>query len=221
MSTDSIFPHPDLANEEGLLAAGGDLTIPTLLDAYSHGIFPWYNAGSPILWWSPDPRLVLYPSAFRISKSLKQKIKREIYEVRVDTRFDEVITKCAAIKRNDQPGTWITPEMKEAYSILHSHGYAHSFETYFENQLVGGLYGISIGKIFFGESMFYTMTDASKVALYYLVELMKKWEFLLIDAQQSTSHMISLGAEELSRSIFLKQLKQALSFPTLTGKWKI
>jgi leucyl/phenylalanyl-tRNA---protein transferase len=221
MSTDSIFPHPDHANEEGLLAIGGDLSEAILLDAYSHGIFPWYSAGSPILWWSPDPRLVLYPSAFRLSKSLKQKIKRRIFEVRVDTCFDEVITKCAAIKRKDQPGTWIIPEMKEAYCKLHSRGYAHSFETYFENRLVGGLYGVSIGKIFFGESMFYTMTDASKVALYYLVETLKSWEFLLIDAQQSTSHMISLGAKEVPRNIFLKQLIQALSFPTLKRKWKI
>ena len=221
MSSGSIFPHPDLANEEGLLAAGGDLTVTTLLDAYSHGIFPWYSEGTPILWWSPDPRLVLYPSAFKISKSLKQKIKRNIYEVRTDTCFDEMIAKCAVVKRKHQPGTWITAEMKEAYCELHRHGYAHSFETYFDNRLVGGLYGVSLGRIFFGESMFYTMTDASKVALFYLVETLKKWEFLLIDAQQSTSHMISMGAEEIPRGKFLKQLEQALTFPTLSGKWKI
>jgi leucyl/phenylalanyl-tRNA--protein transferase len=215
-----IFPEPDKADPDGLVAIGGNLSVNTLIKAYSQGIFPWYGEEMPILWWCPDPRLVLFPEKFKISKSLRQTIKRNKYIVKIDKSFEKVIENCALSKRKGQEGTWITNEMKEAYIQLFKVGYAHSFETYYYNELVGGLYGVSLGRTFYGESMFYKMSDASKVALYYLVERLKKWKFHFIDAQQSTQHMKMLGAEEISRVEFLRILKVSLKEPTITGTWE-
>lgn len=213
------FPDPRTADPDGLLAAGGDLSIESLLTAYSNGIFPWYDENSPILWWSPDPRLILFPEKLVISGSLKQRIRSKVYSVRTDHNFEGVIRHCASVKRNGQKGTWITDEMTTAYINLHRAGFAHSFETYHNEQLVGGLYGVSLGRAFFGESMFYLMADASKVALLSLVNWCLRHKFMFIDAQQSTPHLKSMGAEEMTRNNFLCLLKDALKFPTLKGKW--
>jgi leucyl/phenylalanyl-tRNA--protein transferase len=219
-STGSLFPDPGKADPEGLLAIGGDLSVDTLIKAYSLGIFPWYSKEMPILWWCPDPRMVLFPQKFKVSKSLRQTIRQKKYTVKIDENFEKVIKNCALSKRKGQEGTWITNEMKQAYIRLFKEGYAHSFETYYNNELVGGLYGVSLGRTFFGESMFYKMTDASKVALYYLIERLKKWNFHFIDAQQSTKHMKMLGAEEISREEFLRILKVSLNESTIRGNWK-
>jgi leucyl/phenylalanyl-tRNA---protein transferase len=216
---DIIFPDPELSQSDGLLAVGGDLEILTLIQAYSKGIFPWYSEGSPILWWSPDPRMVLFPKKFRISKSLQQTIHSGKFEVRFDSAFDRVIENCAIVKRKGQDDTWITSEMMVAYRKLHSEGYAHSVETYFHGDLAGGLYGVSLGRIFFGESMFYLIKDASKIALYNLVRKLISWDFDLIDAQQSTMHLKSLGGEEISRKEFLRLLKESLKKETIRGSW--
>ncbi len=213
------FPDPETADPDGLLACGGNLEVETLLSAYSKGIFPWYSEGSSILWWSPDPRLVLFPDNYKASGSLLQTIKKNIFEFRFDTSFEQVILQCARVKRKGQAGTWITPEMEEAYIRLHRAGYAHSAETYHNNELVGGLYGVSIGAAFFGESMFYIMRDASKAAFYYLMNRLSQWKFKLVDAQQSTGHLKSMGAEEISRKYFLALLRGALKEKGKTGKW--
>ncbi|UCH15601.1 MAG: leucyl/phenylalanyl-tRNA--protein transferase [Bacteroidales bacterium] len=213
------FPDPEKADPDGLLAVGGNLSVNTLINAYSHGIFPWYSKEMPILWWCPDPRLVLFPEKLRISKSLRHTINQNKFLVRIDNSFEKVIEHCASSKRKGQEGTWITEEMKKAYVKLYKEGYAHSFETYYDDELVGGLYGVSLGRTFFGESMFHKMTDASKVALYYLVEQIKKWNFHFIDAQQSTQHMKMLGAEEISRKEFLRILKISLKESTIRGRW--
>ncbi len=215
------FPDPRTADADGLLAAGGDLSIESLVTAYSRGIFPWYDSHSPILWWSPDPRLVLFPSRFNMSDSLKQRIRSEKYVVRADTKFEDVINHCAEIRRKGQRGTWITDEMKNAYINLHHEGLAHSFETYYNGELAGGLYGVSLGKAFFGESMFHLKTDASKIAMAALVKWSVDHDFHFIDAQQSTAHLKSMGAEEIRRAKFLKLLEGAIKFPTLKGRWKI
>jgi leucyl/phenylalanyl-tRNA--protein transferase len=219
-SNNSLFPDPGKADPEGLLAIGGDLSVDTLIKAYSLGIFPWYSEEMPILWWCPDPRMVLFPQKFKVSKSLRQTIRQKKYTVKIDESFEKVIENCALSKRKGQEGTWITNEMKQAYIRLFKEGYAHSFETYYNNELVGGLYGVSLGRTFFGESMFYKMTDASKVALYCLIERLKKWNFHFIDAQQSTQHMKMLGAEEISREEFLRILKVSLKESTIKGNWK-
>jgi leucyl/phenylalanyl-tRNA---protein transferase len=219
MSFEYQFPDPRTADADGLLAAGGDLSIESLVTAYSQGIFPWYDNHSPILWWSPDPRLVLFPSRFKISDSLKQRIRSGKYEVKTDCNFESVIGHCAETRRKGQRGTWITDEMKKAYIDLHHEGLAHSFETYFEGELAGGLYGVSLGRTFFGESMFHLKTDASKIALAALVKWSLDHGFHFIDAQQSTSHLKSMGAEEIRRTEFLEFLDTAIKFPTLKGKW--
>jgi leucyl/phenylalanyl-tRNA---protein transferase len=216
-----IFPPPDYADPSGLLAVGGDLSTERLLEAYRVGIFPWYSDDQPILWWSPDPRFVLYLEDFKISRSLQKTLKKGVFTVTLDRAFEEVIDACAAIPRQGQNGTWIVPEMKQAYINLHGLGYAHSVETWFDNKLTGGLYGVSLGKAFFGESMFHHKTDASKVALAVLVEKLKSWDFHFIDSQLATEHMLSLGAKEVPRRIFLKQLGAALKQPTKRGKWRI
>jgi leucyl/phenylalanyl-tRNA--protein transferase len=213
------FPDPELAGEDGILAAGGSLDIPVLLEAYSRGIFPWYSEGTPVLWWSPDPRMVLFPERLKISRSLQQTLRKKTFEVRMDTAFSEVIEYCSKTPRPGQEGTWITKDMMEAYIGLHSEGYAHSVEAYREGELAGGLYGVSLGGMFFGESMFHLERDASKVALYHLVEFVRKNEFDLIDAQQSTPHMRSLGAEEIPRSRFLEILETSLRKDTLQRNW--
>jgi len=215
-----LFPDPSLAEPDGLLAVGGDLGPERLLTAYANGIFPWYSEHEPILWWSPDPRLVLFPQKLIVSRSLQQKIKKNVFSVRMDSNFEQVISACAETERRHEDGTWITDEMKIAYIELHRKGFAHSVETYFNGKLVGGLYGVSLGKAFFGESMFHTMTDASKVALYYLVEKAKEFGFIFIDSQVETTHMVSMGAELISRKKYLKLLTEAIHFPSQQGKWR-
>lgn len=215
------FPDPNLADDDGLVAVGGALNPEYLISAYANGIFPWFNEEDPILWWSPNPRLVLYPQDFKVTKSLLQLVRSSRYEIKIDTEFQLVIGNCSGINRPGQEGSWITKEMIDAYKTLHEIGLAHSFETYFNNELVGGLYGVSLGKAFFGESMFFTHRDASKFALYYLVEWCKKNEFHFIDAQQPTNHLKSLGAVEIERVLFLDQLDTALQFETIKGNWKL
>jgi leucyl/phenylalanyl-tRNA--protein transferase len=214
-----VFPDPGLSKSKGLIAAGGNLEVSTLIQAYSKGIFPWFSKGSPILWWSPDPRMVLLPRKLRISKSLQQTIKSGKFEVRFDTEFERVIGNCARVPRRGQYDTWITRDMINAYIRLHSEGYAHSVETYHKGKLAGGLYGVSLGGIFFGESMFFFIRDASKVALHALVEKLILWDFDLIDAQQSTAHLKNLGAEDISRKEFLQLLKESLMKETKRGMW--
>jgi leucyl/phenylalanyl-tRNA---protein transferase len=217
---DVIFPPPDYADPSGLLAVGGDLSGERLLEAYRAGIFPWYSDDQPILWWSPDPRFVLDLDEFKISRSLSKTLRRKLFRVTFDRVFDEVIAACASAPRDGQSGTWITPEMQQAYITLHGLGYAHSVETWFEDELVGGLYGVSLGKAFFGESMFHRKADASKVALATLVAKLKDWGFHFVDSQMTTEHMLRLGAREEPRRIFLKRLKAALGHPTKRGKWR-
>ena len=214
------FPDPELA-EDGLLAIGGDLSPQRLLQAYANGIFPWYSDDEPIMWWSPDPRCILYPERFKLSDSLRRTIKKNVFEVRFDTCFADVIGACASVKRKDEDGTWITTEMQQAYVRLHKLGYAHSVETFRDGELVGGLYGISLGNAFFGESMFHTVTDASKVAFANLVSKAIEWNFLFIDNQQVTSHLLSMGAEEVGRTDFLTLLCRALEHPTRKGLWTL
>ena len=214
-----FFPEPSLAGEDGLLAAGGTLEVEILLEAYSKGIFPWYSEGSPVLWWSPDPRMVLFPGQFKVSKSLTQTIRNAGFMAQMDTAFPEVIEQCSRLPRPGQEGTWITGEMKYAYTRLHEEGYAHSVEVFRREKLVGGLYGVSLGGAFFGESMFHLERDASKLALYHLVEFALKKDIGLIDAQQSTGHLKSLGATEITRERFIDLLKQSLKKETLRGKW--
>ena len=215
-----IFPPPDYADPSGLLAVGGDLSNERLLEAYRLGIFPWYSDDQPILWWSPDPRLVLDLNDFKISRSLSKTLKREVFQVTLDHAFEEVIRACAVVPREAQNGTWITNEMLKAYVNLHGLGYAHSVESWFGGKLAGGLYGVSLGKCFFGESMFHLKTDASKVALATLVEKLRSWDFHFIDSQMTTEHMLRLGAKELPRRIFLKRLQSALRYPTKRGRWR-
>lgn len=204
------FPKPELADEEGLLAVGGDLSPGRLLLAYQNGIFPWFEDDEQILWWSPDPRLVLFLEDFKISKSLRRIIKSDQFQVKFNTQFSEVVDACAKVKRDDEYGTWITDGMKEAYQNLHKNGVALSVEIYQNSQLVGGLYGLAIGKVFCGESMFHTVSNASKIALYHLVELLKVNDIKFIDAQTPTDHMISMGAKEMPRKEFLDLLKSSI-----------
>jgi len=218
---DMVFPPPDYADPSGLIAVGGDLSSERLLEAYRVGIFPWYSDEQPILWWSPDPRFILEPDGFKISRSLQKTLQRKIFQVTFDRVFEDVIAACSTVPREGQRGTWITREMRDAYIELHGLGYAHSVETWFAGNLVGGLYGVSLGKVFFGESMFHKKTDASKVALARLVEKLKSWGFHFIDSQMTTEHMMSLGAKEMPRRIFLKRLQSALRHSTKRGKWHI
>jgi leucyl/phenylalanyl-tRNA--protein transferase len=218
---ETVFPPPDYADPSGLIAVGGDLSSERLLEAYRVGIFPWYSEDQPILWWSPDPRAILELDEFKVSRSLKKTLKRKVFKVTFDRVFEEVIDACASVPRCGQRGTWITAEMRDAYVKLHGLGYAHSVETWFEGALVGGLYGVSLGKAFFGESMYHIKTDASKVALATLVEKLKSWGFHFIDSQMTTEHMMRLGVKEIPRRIFQKRLRSALRHPTKRGKWHI
>lgn len=203
------FPHPSQANVEGLLAIGGNLDPERLLAAYQNGIFPWYNEGEPILWWSPDPRMVLYPEKLKISKSMKQLFKKQAFEVSVNQNFEAVIDNCASIPRNGQTGTWITSEMKKAYIKLHDLGYAKSVEVWKDGALVGGLYGIYLEEqnIFCGKSMFTKVSNASKYGFIWWVQQLQEKGIKLIDCQMYTDHLASLGAEEISREAFLSYLK--------------
>ena len=217
------FPPLELALTEpnGLLCAGGDLSPQRILSAYSRGIFPWYAKGEPILWWSPDPRMVLHPSEFKISRSLRKTLRHGAYEVRLDSDFPAVIRACAKSRRRGQHGTWITAEMQSAYCTLHELGFAHSVETWVDETLVGGLYGIAIGKMFYGESMFSHATDASKIALAHLARFLDRNGFGLIDCQMNTSHLASLGAREIPRSEFVARLQELAAIPPLCGRWPV
>lgn len=216
-----VFPPVDHA-ENGLLAVGGDLRPERLLAAYSGGIFPWYSEGDPILWHSPDPRFVLWASELRIPRSLRKVLRREppAFRLTLDEAFGEVIASCASMKRPGQRGTWITPEMKEAYVELHRLGFAHSAEAWESDELVGGLYGVSIGGVFFGESMFTRRSDASKIAFVSLVPQLARWGIELIDCQLETHHLARFGAVELRRELYLRELHKALRKTTRRGRWR-
>jgi leucyl/phenylalanyl-tRNA--protein transferase len=207
LGPEPIFPPIDLAEPEGLLAIGGDLESDRLLAAYRQGIFPWFEPGGPILWWSPDPRLVLFPNELRISRRLKRSIAQGRFDTRFDTAFAQVITACAKVSRPHEEGTWITPEMRRAYIRLHELGHAHCMESWREGKLVGGIYGVSVGRCFCGESMFHYESDASKVALAALADRLRAEGVELIDCQVTSEHLLRLGAREISRSSFLKYLR--------------
>jgi leucyl/phenylalanyl-tRNA--protein transferase len=219
LTADLVFPRPDLAEPEGLLAVGGDLGVERLLLAYSLGIFPWFGEGDPILWWSPDPRMVLLPEDFHASRSLRRLHRQRRYTLTLDTAFPKVIAACADQPRPSQDGTWITREMERAYIALHEAGFAHSVECWDGARLVGGLYGVSLGACFFGESMFSHEANASKLALWALVEQIRRWGFTLLDCQVHTPHLQSLGGRDLTRKRFLRLLKEALAHPTRRGPW--
>jgi leucyl/phenylalanyl-tRNA---protein transferase len=215
------FPDPANAEPDGLLAVGGDLSPERLLAAYSEGIFPWYDERSPILWWSPDPRLVLEPEALHVSRRLARTLRQGRFRCAADTAFEQVIRRCAARPRPGQRGTWITPEMTDAYVRLHQLGFAHSFEAWEGEVLAGGLYGVSLGAAFFGESMFADRTDASKVAFARGVEWLRGRGVRLVDCQVRTEHLVSLGAHEITREAFLERLGAALDAPTMHGQWEL
>lgn len=214
------FPHPSLANQEGILAIGGDLSTDRLLLAYEYGIFPWYNEGEPILWWSPDPRFVLFPENLKVSKSMRPYFNQKKFSVTYDQAFSFVIKSCAEVSRDGQRGTWITSEIQEAYTHLHELGYAHSVEVWEGNDIVGGLYGISIGAVFFGESMFTTKSNASKFGFIHLVRDLKSQGYQLIDCQQQTRHLGSLGAQTITRAHFMELLKKWTLMPSKIGNWQ-
>ncbi|SDA16817.1 leucyl/phenylalanyl-tRNA--protein transferase [Nitrosospira sp. Nsp11] len=207
-----------LTHPNGLLAAGGDLSPQRLIAAYRCGIFPWFNEGDPILWWSPDPRMVLFPPELKISRSLRKTLKKANYTIRADSAFNEVVRACAE-PRKERPGTWIHDEMIAAYTALHEMGLAHSIETWMEGELVGGLYGVAQGKMFFGESMFSRTTDASKVAFVHLVRHLERRGFKMIDCQMKTAHLASFGAREISRKEFSLKLKELVNYPERVDKW--
>lgn len=224
------FPPVELASPEGLLAIGGDLQAERLLQAYRHGIFPWYNDDQPILWWSPDPRATLFPAQLHISKSLRKSLRKQPYRVSFDSAFKDVIQACAEPRKSQnrideetgqeqETGTWILDEMIAAYCRLHERGYAHSVEIWDKEELVGGLYGIALGKAFFGESMFSHKTDASKIALTYLANQLCQWQFELIDCQVSSGHLARMGAVDIRREDFMQRLKSALRHDDNPGRW--
>jgi leucyl/phenylalanyl-tRNA--protein transferase len=209
-----------LKEPNGLLAAGGDLGLERLLAAYRRGIFPWYSEDEPILWWSPDPRMVLFPAELKVSRSLAKTLRKGRFTITADRSFREVIEGCSG-PRNGQRGTWITPEMIEAYCGLHDAGYAHSIEAWLNDRLAGGLYGVALGRAFFGESMFTHVTDASKVAFVALVRQLHQWQFGLIDCQMKTSHLASFGAREIPRTDFARRLSSLVDYEPTPGPWHI
>ena len=208
LSDDLIFPHPSYAEEDGLLAIEGDLSPKRLMLAYRKGIFPWFSEGEPILWWSPDPRFIIYPKDVKISNSMKKVLKKNVYRISFDTSFRDVISNCASVRK--ESGTWINEDMIEAYCRLHELGHAHSVETWFEDKLVGGLYGISIGKCFFGESMFSTMDNASKTAFITLCKKLEEEKYVVVDCQVYTKHLESLGAISIAREEFLELIEKGI-----------
>lgn len=212
------FPHPSSANKDGIVAWGGDLNHSRLIRAYQNGIFPWYAKGDPIIWWSPNPRLIMELSDFKLSRSLKKSIKK--FEYKFDTNFNEVMKKCASTPREGQNGTWIQAETLEAYEVLYALGLAHSIESYQDGILVGGLYGVVVGKVFCGESMFSHVNDASKSAYAVLVQHLIHWRYDFIDCQVPTSHLKSLGAKEVTRDYFLERLTK-VNMDQLTHQWNI
>ncbi|NJL12099.1 MAG: leucyl/phenylalanyl-tRNA--protein transferase [Microscillaceae bacterium] len=219
LDTSLYFPPLEQADEEGILALGGDLSLPRLLLAYRSGIFPWYSPGEPIIWWAPDPRFVLYPHQLRVSKSMRPYLNGKHYQVSLDQDFAAVISACRHTPRPGQSGTWITDEMQKAYIALHEAGYAHSVEVWQETVLVGGLYGVSMGGCFFGESMFSRASNASKTGFIKLVQLLSHKGFTLIDCQVYTQHLESLGGQNVARERFMEDLSQALAQATWQGRW--
>ena len=210
-----IFPHPSEANPDGILGIGGDLRPERLLLAYRFGIFPWYGEGDPIIWWSPDPRLVLFPGRLKIAKSMRPYLNRPRFEWTVDRAFSEVIHRCGTSRRKGQDGTWILPEMVDAYLELHRMGYAHSVEVWLDGDLVGGLYGVSFDRVFCGESMFHRATNASKVCLVYLVERLRACGFSLLDTQFTTEHLEQFNIKEIPREEYLRRLSEATAIARL------
>jgi leucyl/phenylalanyl-tRNA--protein transferase len=221
LSSHDPFPPVDRAMEDpnGLLAAGADLSPERLLDAYTHGIFPWFGEDDPVLWWSPDPRMVLFTNEVHVSRSLRKTIRSGRFQMTLDSCFTRVMEECAAPRRG-QDGTWITDEMTEAYARMFALGHAHSVEVWIDRQLAGGLYGVTIGRMFFGESMFSRVSDASKIALVALVHQIKRWGFPLVDCQMSTGHLSSLGAREIPRAAFLRQLRPLVRQPSVPSPWR-
>ena len=216
------FPPVDqaLIEPNGLLAAGADLSPERLLDAYARGIFPWFNEEDPVLWWSPDPRMVLFPRELHVSRTLRRAIRSHQFSVTLDRAFDAVVDGCAA-PRSNQDGTWITADMMSAYARLAELGYAHSVEVWASGQLVGGLYGVALGRVFYGESMFSRRSEASKVALAYLARQLDRWNFVLIDCQMATCHLASLGAREIARDEFLRRVHAGAVQPGVAAPWRI
>jgi leucyl/phenylalanyl-tRNA--protein transferase len=219
LADEIIFPPVELADADGLIAVGGDLSVERLVTAYTEGIFPWYSEGSPILWWSPDPRLILLPEELKVSRSLRQVIKKGEFTVTLDAAFDKVITSCSGVHKDRDGGTWITDEMVDAYCDLHDAGVAHSVESWYGDKLVGGLYGVSLGGAFFGESMFNVRSDASKIAFVKLVKHLLRWGYKLIDCQVTTRHLVTFGAREISRSEFMTLLSNAIEHPMPSAIW--
>jgi len=219
LSENVAFPPAHFATAEGLLAVGGDLSQERLLSAYRKGIFPWYADNEPILWWSPDPRLVLYPDELHVSRTLNKVLRKNMFTVTVDSAFEDVITACAKARTQNEEGTWIVDDIQAAYCQLHGAGYAHSVETWLNGHLVGGLYGVSLGRCFFGESMFSNASNASSVALVALARHLMTLSFDFIDCQVTTAHLMRFGAREIPRSQFLKELRKALAGTTLKGRW--
>ena len=216
------FPPVERALTEpnGLLAAGADLAAPRLLEAYRSGIFPWYSEGQPVLWWSPDPRMVLFPRELKLARSLRKRIARHDYEVRADSVFELVIRRCAD-PREGQDGTWITDDMITAYEALHRAGRAHCIETWIGGILAGGLYGVAIGRMFYGESMFTDVPDASKIALAHLVRQLERWGYDMIDCQMSTEHLARFGAREIPRAQFMRKLASLVNYPDTACAWRL
>ena len=219
LTDELVFPDPELAHSSGLLAVGGDLQPERLLLAYSLGIFPWPIPGYPLAWFSPDPRMVLRPAELRVPRSLRSLMRKGDFEIRVDTAFARVAERCAEPDRRREQSTWISPEMLTGYVGLHEMGFAHSFETWRDGELVGGLYGVSLGAGFFGESMYFDVPNASKVAFVSMVQQVQRWGFSLVDCQVHTAHLESLGAVEIPRADFLSDLQSALEEPTRSGPW--
>ena len=218
LGENSHFPPAELATAEGVVAVGGDLSPRRLIRAYAHGIFPWFSEEGPIIWWSPDPRLVLFPDEVHISKSMRQVINKNQFRVTLDQNFAQVVENCRRPRKGDE-GTWITDEMAEAYCRLHHRGYAHSVEVWQGNRLAGGLYGVSLGRCFFAESKYYSVSNASKFALIWLARMLKRLEFPIMDCQVSSDHVKSLGARDVSRDEFMEILIKAFRKPTLRGDW--
>jgi leucyl/phenylalanyl-tRNA--protein transferase len=216
---DLVFPDAELAGEDGLLGVGGDLSAERLLLAYRNGIFPWHEEQGSPLWWSPDPRCVLFPEQLNVSRSLGRRLRKGNYEVTFDRRFREVIRACASVPRRGQGGTWITGAFEKAYGRLHALGHAHSVEVLMDGMLAGGLYGVAVGGAFCGESMFSLRPDASKIALVHLVERLKAWGFPLIDCQMANPYLLSMGAEEIPRREFLRRLRECRTLPGHHGSW--
>lgn len=217
--TPHLFPDPAFADPSGLLGVGGDLSPQRLLLAYRSGIFPWYSEGQPILWWSPDPRMVLFSDELRVPRSLGKRIRQQRYRITLDTAFAQVLSRCAEVPRPGQEGTWITAEMAAAYEALHDLGHAHSVEAWEGDQLVGGLYGVAVGRLFSGESMFSLRPDASKIAFVHLVRQLGLWGFPLVDCQVHTQHLERFGAREIERERYLEHVRELSRREGLAGPW--